>query len=339
MAVALLQRLAPAGPVPIYAVAGAGGQEAVEDLSLDPAISIEASPRHASLLLVAGAIRDEDRRDLWRLHDQLPHPRATMWWRCEPDPAFEAPIQVAVEAAPAGAVAGTYRDLLAGTRRSENDLLPDEPPAPWRGKGDHGQGGEGMMGGKPYGRPLAMTDEDRRDALALDAYTTRFGPFLPMLPPGLLLEMTLQGDVVQSARVLRAPFKQKPEQPPRRIARLLRVLGLPALAARLLRAAHGDARGFSGLDRRLRWSGATNAIPAGLGQLGAEDVRRRLGRWRQEARGESSAAPPAVDGRLVDLLPGLEWSEAILVANSFEGDVLRGLCPIDPTDGGERDQS
>src|SRR3546814_20246746 len=86
---------------------------------------------------------------------------------------------------------------MTGERRSEDDRLPDEPQVAWRGKGDHGQGGEGMMGGKPYGRPMAMTDEDLRDGLALDAYTACFGPFLSVLPPGLMLELTLLGDVIQ----------------------------------------------------------------------------------------------------------------------------------------------
>src|SRR3546814_16968041 len=108
---------------------------------------------------------------------------------------------------------------MTGERRSEDDLLPDEPPVAWRGKGDHGQGGEGMMGGKPYGRPMAMTAEDLRDGLALDAYTACFGPFLPMLPPGLQLELTLQGDVVQSARVRRPPAAQAGADEPRSEAR------------------------------------------------------------------------------------------------------------------------
>src|SRR3546814_18792006 len=77
-----------------------------------------------------------------------------------------------------------------------------------------------MMGGKPYGRPMAMTDEDLRDGLALDAYTACFGPFLSVLPPGLLLELTLQGDVIQSAKVLRAPFAQDgADAPLRRVDR------------------------------------------------------------------------------------------------------------------------
>src|SRR3546814_5404812 len=103
------------------------------------------------------------------LHDALPisHPRATLWWRTEPRDGF--PCAASLDGDAAHAVASLWQQLVTGMRPSEDDLLPDEPPAPWRGKGDHGQGGEGMMGGKPYGRPMAMTEGDRRDGLARDA--------------------------------------------------------------------------------------------------------------------------------------------------------------------------
>src|SRR3546814_2651945 len=88
-----------------------------------------------------------------------------------------------------------------------------------------------------------MTEDDRRDGLALDAYTATFGPFLPVFPPGLQLSLTLQGDVVQSAEVLRPPVHQAAgDAPLRRIARLLRLLGLPALAQRLLCAARAGPK-------------------------------------------------------------------------------------------------
>src|SRR3546814_9744942 len=148
-------------------------------------------------------------------------------------------------------------------RPSEDDLLPDEPPAPWSGKGEHGQGGEGMMGGKPYGRPMAMTEDDRRDGLALYAYTATFGPFLPVFPPGLQLSLTLQGDVVQSAEVLRPPVHQAAgDAPLRRIARLLRLLGLPALAQRLLFAARAGPKAIrrSSVRERVGQDGSNTVV-------------------------------------------------------------------------------
>ena len=73
----------------------------------------------------------------------------------------------------------------SGRRRlaSSPDALPDLDPAPWRGVGPFGQGGTGMTGGVPYGRPLAGRADDR-DGLKLDQLLVRVGPFLPPFPPG-----------------------------------------------------------------------------------------------------------------------------------------------------------
>lgn len=341
MAVSALRRWAAAGAAPVYPVVGRHALNAVEDLVLHCRISLEATPRHASLLLVVGEIREEDRPDLLRLHDQLPRPRATLWWRADPDKAFERPIVVDPDADPIETLDQTYAQLLAGERASESDLLPDEPPAPWRGRGDHGQGGEGMMGGKPYGRPMPMTADDLRDGLALDAYEVTLGPFLPMLPPGLVLDVAFQGDVIQTARVRRAPFAQERADADadrlRCIARLLRVLGLAAQADRILRTANerprGDVPHLVRLRRAFRWSGVFDAIPPGLGRVESKDVRDRFLSWWEapEAMAEGNASAPDCTGvppraDLADLLPGLEWSEAVLLINSFDIESLRRMC-------------
>jgi len=335
MAVAALRRFALRGPVPVHAVVGRNASAAVDDLSLDPRISVQQSPRHAAILLVAGPLRGEDRSDLCRLHDQLPHPRATVFWRTDPEIAIADPTVVSADDGAAETISGVYRSLLEEERRSEPDLQPDVPPNPWRGKGDHGQGGEGMMGGTPYGRPMAMTDDDLRDGLQLDPYTAEFGPFLAVFPPGLKLRITLQGDVVQSAEVLRPPLPQE-EQPGasaalRLIARQLRLLGLPDHAARALRlasAGEGEPADVRRLRRLVKWSGANQAIPPGLGLVGETDVRDRLSAWWEMASGRP-ADPQSPDGKLVDLLPGLEWNEAMLVLNSFDGAMLAEMCPVE----------
>lgn len=331
MAVGALQRLAAAGPAPVYPVIGHDALAAAELLRLRPDIALVSSARHASLLLVCGPLREADRTDLHRLHDQMPHPRATLWWRAEPDPAFADPVIVPPHDDPAGEIAFIHRRLVRGERDSEPGLLPDAPPNPWRGRGDHGQGGEGMMGGKPYGRPMAMTGEDLRDGLALDAYMLTLGPFATILPPGLTLMVTLQGDVVQSIRVMRPPLPQEPGDGPalHLIARQLRLLGLPGHADRALRAAlelrHGRAPDLARLRRRVEWSGAMRVIPPGLGTLGTSDVARRLARWWDGA----TSAEDMPEARLTDLLPGLEWHEAILVINSFDSARLIPMCPVE----------
>lgn len=341
--VSALARLAARGPAPVFAAIGPGARTAVEDLSLAPALAFVASPREAEILLVAGEPRDEDREALRRLHDQLPHPRATLWWGGRPDPAFGSAVAVAPGDDPAARLVETRRALLSGAWPSEPDLLPDEPPAPWRGVGPHGQGGEGMMGGKPYGRPMPMMGEEARDGLMLDAYTARFGPFLPMSPPGLVLELTLQGDVIQSAATRRPPSPQaglsRPGEALRAAARMLDLLGLAAQAERLRRAA-ATGRGVGRAIRFARFSGALRALPPGLAELppgpareavGA-DARERLRRWLSLA--EDGTPPPAVpsrpDWRLADLLIGLEWSAAMLAINSFEPDLLAAMSPVDP---------
>ncbi|WP_404383171.1 hypothetical protein [Caenispirillum salinarum] len=314
---ALLHRLAAAAPVPVFPAVGEDGLRGVDRLAVDPRVDLVASPRHASLLLVVGAIRPDDRPALERLHDQLPHPRATLWWGAEP--VFAGQVLNGSDD-PLPLLSDMHHALMTRARPSEPDLLPDQPPNDWRGKGDFGQGGEGMMGGVPYGRPMPMTDDDIRDGLALDAYSALFGPFLPQFPPGLTLDLTLQGDVIQQAEVLRPAYAQ--HEPGgaavalRRIARMLRLLGLTAWAERVLRDGPRPR-----LESRLRRRGAFTAIPPGLGMIGGADVRDRLRAWCAEADGGRPAGvePACVSG----LLPGLEWHEAVLVLNSLPAEALR----------------
>src|SRR3546814_3608059 len=90
---------------------------------------------------------------------------------------------------------------------------------------------------------------------------------------------------LQSAEVLRPPVHQAAgDAPLRRIARLLRLLGLPALAQRLLCAARAGPKAPRELNSVLRWSGALQAIPPGLGEVAGEDLRARLWSWTREAR-------------------------------------------------------
>ncbi|WP_111748495.1 hypothetical protein [Salinisphaera orenii] len=296
MAVSVLHKLAATAPVPFFAAVGAGARERVEDLALSPGVERVASPRHASLLLVAGRFRASDQAALQQVHDQLAHPRATLCW--DTDAVLDLPDldNLAADSDPVIAMQTHYRDLWAGTRATETHLLPDEPPVPWRGVGDNGQGGNGMMGGVPYGRPMPMPPQpDLRDGLNLDPYTARFGPFLPLLPPGLVLELTLKGDVVQSAATIEPPFgpsttqaelfdRARVEAVPiaplergraghhlRCVAHVLDLLELPARAERCRRMARdveaGEATDIAGLRRSLQGSGVLRAIPAGLGHM------------------------------------------------------------------------
>lgn len=288
-----LSRLASQAPVPVFPCIGPGMLGAVERLFADRGLRRVGTPRAAAVLLVAGAIPDRAAEALDRVHDQIPAPRASCAWDGSGDAAAD--------------IRRLWAGLVEG-RGGEPDRRPDSPPNPWRGEGDHGQGGEGMMGGVPYGRPMAMTADDPRDGLALDAYTARIGPFAPMLPPGLVLEVTLQGDVIAAAQVKAPPFAQPADAsaPGPCAARLLRLLGLP-LAAR--RVAEG---------RAPRALATRRAVPPGLGATQTHgDVRARLSDWSAGRAGPDRAPP------ISELLPGFEWHEAMLVLNSFSPDALR----------------
>lgn len=205
----LLARAAARAPVPVFAAVGAGARDAVQDLRSSRGLTFVDSPRHASVLLVAGRMPRSLVRALAQVHDQLPQPRATVWWASGDLAEVRAALPSAEIVPPdddvAGALRGVHRGLLVGERLSEATILPDQPPSTWRGVGPHGQGGTGMMGGRPYGRPMAMTGPDR-DGLELDRLSLRVGPFLPFLPPGLRLDVVLQGDVVQDATFVGDPF-------------------------------------------------------------------------------------------------------------------------------------
>lgn len=202
MAVSFASRLAARAAVPVHAVAGAGADSAVAGLRAHDALRLVASPRHATILLVSGPVTDDLIAVVGHVHDQLPHPRGVVWWGGDDVGALGIDDAVTVEAGAAtGDVARVlrcvHRELMTGQRPSTAFVGPADNPVAWQGEGPHGQGGEGMMGGRPYGRPMAMTGADVRDGLSLDRVAVSAGPVLPGLPPGLRLDVELQGDVIQ----------------------------------------------------------------------------------------------------------------------------------------------
>ena len=314
MAMNLLRNFAANGPVPLFAAVGQGASAAVDDLCLSPSVTRVTSPRHANILLVAGEVRASDNEALRRLHDQIPHPRATVRWGSTASEGAGATVILTAAEDPLPALLSLYRRLLTRKLPSEAPLLPDEPPVPWRGVGEHGQGGKGMMGGTPYGRPMAMTGDDLRDGLALDRYTVKLGPFLPTLPTGMVLEITLQGDVIQRAKVIQPPYRWESILDPsgatemqferarashrlRSIAGLLTIQQLLPQAELCRRLAlsikRGEGPSLSDVREALRRSGAFVAIPPDLGRIDlslssalggiALTARERLRQWFDEA--------------------------------------------------------
>lgn len=353
-----LRRLAAAAPVPVFVALGGGARAAVDELRADPRLRLVSTPRAATVLLVAGTIPEPLRRPLAQVHDQLPHPRASVWWTgSEPAPVHSVLPQAVAVTAESGtataveALVTAHRGLLLGSRESAHGVLPDAPPAPWRGIGPFGQGGEGMMGGKPYGRPMAMTDDDR-DGLALDRLPLRLGPFLDPLPPGLVLDVALQGDVLVEAEVGPNPFdpggevlgspvlRQAAPVAVRRMhqaRRLLGVIGLPAWAHRVARLAVApDPAALARLRRALERARVLHPALAGVAVIeagpDAGDALARLRAWLDEAEAAMVAGPPTAAepaprahaerlGRLGEQLVGREWGEAITLIASLDLDL------------------
>jgi hypothetical protein len=258
-------RFAAGAPIPVFAVAGPGAREAIQDLRLRPELRLLDTPRPASILLIAGSIPDGFELPLARLHDTMAHPRATiLWtgggaWR----PVLPGVAQPAVVGAdPVGAAVAIYRDLVSGRRPSEPPILPDVDPVAWRGVGPYGQGGSGMTGGAPYGRPLAELAPDP-DGLRLDVLPVAVGPFFPRFPAGLVLDVRFSGDLVLDATVAE-PSPDDADLPVRAGLRpFLRALSEPVAIAELEVARARD---------HLRWL-SDALIASGLTALGLRALR------------------------------------------------------------------
>lgn len=275
---AALRGLAREAPVRTFVAEGADAPAVLDALALRDEIRFVDTPRSATILLVAGRLPASLHESVKRAHDAMPHPRATAWCTRTPDDVLPdvlpGMVRVIANVDDAGAGAAllaaallrVQRELIDGGRPSDPDSLPDEDPAPWRGVGPFGQGGAGMTGGVPYGRPLAERAPDR-DGLDLDQLPVRVGPFFPPLPSGLVLDVKLQGDIVQEVTVpgnafARAGDMPIEEQPVlvaalerararhhlRWLAYALRAHGLCALGRRALAVAVAIGRGDPAAD-------------------------------------------------------------------------------------------
>ena len=289
---AALRSAARSAPARVFVVEGENAPMALPYLALRDDIQLVATPRSATILLVSGTIPDVLEEPAARVHDGMPHPRATVRW---PEGAEDASADsISVE------LSRVQAELLGGARATEPDQLPNEDPAPWRGMGPFRQGGAGMTGGIPYGRPMALRAPDR-DGLELDQLPVRVGPWFMPLPAGLVLDVRLQGDVIQELTVPGNPFARPAPAPSPRtpvllaglersrashhlrwLAHALRVHGLAALGRRSLALARGVERDegldasilelASLLERRLSSRGTLGWATRHVGALPADQV-------------------------------------------------------------------
>ena len=294
----MASRLAANGPAPVFLALGAGVEVAVaaEQLRLDPRVLVVDSPRHATVLLVAGVLPPSLLPALSQTHDALPRPRATVL-AGEPDRAIAAafPDAVPVSDRPlADAVLTVHRGLMTGEVASEEPILPNVDPVAWRGVGPYGHGGSAMTGGHPYGRPLADRSDDLRDGLKLDTVEITLGPFLPGFPAGVQLRAGVRGDILDGASVVTNPFDAvevdrhdplagldriadrevaRARHHLRRVALQLRLAGLDGLALRALRVASAtDAPAAADVGRLARAVGRTGIETWALGGVGMLDA-------------------------------------------------------------------
>ncbi len=298
-----LSRFADSAIVPVFAVAGGGAREAVGRLRLSPNVELVDTPAAATILLVAGFVPPALSDALAAVHDAMPSPRGAVHWPLGADqgslPTIPSAPPIGPDGDAVGAITSVFRALLSGVLASDSAIQPDADPNPWRGVGPYGQGGSGMTGGTPYGRPMAELAPDR-DGLRLDVLPLSVGPFFPRFPVGLTLEVSMAGDVVIDGRVNDSPFVRygssfldgpflrslshpvpvvevelaRAREHLRWASNALVTQGLPALAMRVLRLAAtvtpDDATTVTALARRMRLLRVPQWPGAGVGRLAPE---------------------------------------------------------------------
>jgi len=197
-----------------FPVVGLGGVEPWRELLLHRQLSLGRGPRDADLLVLSGEIPTDWGNTLRALFETMALPRLVLYVApgADTDPLPGLPPGYTASSVEGIDWTLLWERLLDSQGPSARALLADQPPTPWRGRGDHGQGGEGMMGGTPYGRPMAMTMEDP-DQLALDDVPTALGPHFPGLPSGLYLGLRLQGDRVRQCEGVENRFPSQSPPP------------------------------------------------------------------------------------------------------------------------------
>ncbi|MGB3735733.1 MAG: hypothetical protein WA964_12295 [Ilumatobacter sp.] len=332
-------------PIEVFVAAGADRWHETQALRGHEAVRLAATPRHATVLLIAGTIPEAHREALDRVHDQVPHPRTLVTWE-----DVEASGDIEASGGMVDAIARSILDhseaLSADPSTSSPGRLADEEPNEWRGIGPFGQGGEGMMGGTPYGRAMAMTADDR-DGLTLDQINLQLGPFAGQLPGGLVADVALQGEVVQSiefavpgdAIVTSADRHLTVTRRLQWLSHALHVQGLDPFAARAAGLARRSespdrdtdlGRAFERMRRRLRWTGLHSAL-RGVGPHGGHDT---WARWTTHLdaisaglgdTGSRTSTPPETPtitaAELAATITGLTLTDAVSTIIGFDIDV------------------
>jgi hypothetical protein len=194
----LLVRAAAARPHVLVAAmpGGAAVRLAAEEQLRDRGWPAALSPADADVLLVAGAPAADIAASVEATWAAVPAPRVRA--------IVTSPgaVAAALDAARAELATGAPGWLPAGDAAVLPGMDGGAASGPGGSDGARGMAGRHDMGdmdmGMPGGLPMAERGEDR-DGLKLDRLHVPLGPVLPDWPAGLVVRLTLQGDVVQHA--------------------------------------------------------------------------------------------------------------------------------------------
>ncbi|WP_243794816.1 hypothetical protein [Saccharopolyspora gloriosae] len=183
-----LRRFAAGAPHVLVAEApgGTAARLAVEQVLRRRGWVQAFGPADADVLAVVGSAGPQWTNFVDQLWGQAPYPRV----RAHVGNAAEA--DMALERAAGLLADGGALSLDGATDHAEHGRPDDQS------QGHEHLGGGGMD--MPGGVPMADRGPDR-DGLMLDQLHVPLGPVLPGWPAGLVLHATLQGDVIQEARV------------------------------------------------------------------------------------------------------------------------------------------
>ncbi|MBK0868795.1 hypothetical protein INP57_18465 [Saccharopolyspora sp. HNM0986] len=285
---ALLRRFAAGVPQVLVAEApgGTASRLAVEQLLRRWGWVQVSHPADADVLAVVGPAGPQWTSFADQLWDQVPQPRVRVQVgnAAEADIALQRAASLLTdqgEAPPVGEGMSARRGR-DGAGHAEHGRSDDQS----QGHEQHGGGGMDMPGGVP----MADRGPDR-DGLMLDQLHVPLGPVLPDWPAGLVLHTTLQGDVVQRARleVIR-DYGDVPDfwnEPWRRSASGEAVTA--GEAARRRAAAHLDSLArllavAGWRDAALRGRRARDDVLAGVPAEVVARLVHRLVRWLRRSR-------------------------------------------------------
>lgn len=327
-------------PVPGEGARHRAAEQALDELGWGRA----AGPAQADVLLECGAVGPQLAGPVEVAWGAMPGPRARCRW-------VGGDVREVLREAQAGLAdrAGQRDDartrppppLSAAQAAPSGHDEPDqdEADAPGHGGGrdmdhdmDMGDGGDMDMGmDLPGGLVMADRLQDR-DGLRLEGLHLTLGPLLPAWPAGLLLAVTLSGDVVVQAgvRLLDPRPELAPDLDDRArafdlLARLLEAAGWQdgAVRARRARTDGGVGAAADDLLRRLRRARLLRWALRDLPGPGGVDLVAHLDRLVAAARG--GAGPrPVPPGDLVEAVTGLELGSASLVVAAF-GPLLQAV--------------